>query len=617
MKFFKRIITLSAVLLTPQMAFAVEKFDTQVTGLEVPGEYIVQLHPVSALGAQVNAHSTAQSLARSYGATSSDVFKVYQTAIKGFAVKMSEKQAQKMASHPSVKLVEPNRYVFANATQNNATWGLDRIDQRDLPRDTTYTYNTDASNVHVYIIDTGVRTSHNEFSGRMGNGIDTVDNDNDPNDCNGHGTHVAGTVAGTVYGVAKGATVHGVRVLSCSGSGTNAGVIDGVEWVTNNHISPAVANMSLGGGASSALDNAVNASINAGVTYAVAAGNDNANACNYSPARVSNAITVGSTTSSDSRSSFSNFGSCVDVFAPGSSITAAWYTSNSATNTISGTSMASPHVAGVAALYLAANPSASPAQVKNAIESTASTGKISSVGSGSPNLLLYSLFDSTPPPPPPPPGGDSLENGVPVTGLAASQGNDIVYTMEVPSGATDITFTISGGSGDADLYTRFGSAPTDSTYDCRPYRNGNNETCTGTQSGGTYYVRVKAYSTFSGVTLTGSYTAPGGGGGGGLEPINETISNISVARRAWQRYTLDLAAGYSNLTVSISGGSGDADLYVNFGSQSSTSNYDCRPYRNGNNETCSFNNPQAGTWHIDIRGYSAASGVTLNVTATP
>lgn len=617
MKFFKRIITMSAILLTPQMAMAVEKFDTQQTGLEVPGEYIVQLHPISALGTQINAQATATSLARSHGANADDVFKVYQNSIKGFAVRMSKAQAKKLSSHPSVKMVEPNRYVYLSATQNNATWGLDRIDQRDRPLDSTYTYNTDASNVHVYIIDTGVRTSHNEFSGRMGNGIDTVDNDNDPNDCNGHGTHVAGTVAGTVYGVAKGATVHGVRVLSCSGSGTNAGVIDGVEWVTNNHISPAVANMSLGGGASSALDNAVNASINAGVTYAVAAGNDNRNACNYSPARVANAITVGSTTSSDGRSSFSNYGNCVNVFAPGSSITAAWYTSNSATNTISGTSMASPHVAGVAALYLADNPSASPAQVKNAIESTASTGKISNVGSGSPNRLLYSLFDSTPPPPPPPPppGGDTLENGVPVTGLSASRGDDIVYTMEVPSGATDITFTISGGSGDADLYTRFGSAPTDSSYDCRPYRNGNNETCTGTQSGGTYYIRVKAYSTFSGVTLTGSYNE--GGGGPGLEPINETISGISVSRRAWERYTLDLAAGYSNLTVSISGGSGDADLYVNYGSQSSTSNYDCRPYRNGNNETCSFNNPQGGTWHIDIRGYSAASGVTLNVRANP
>jgi len=209
-------------------------------------------------------------------------------------------------------------------------------------------------------------------------------------------------------------------------------------------------------------------------------------------------------------------------------------------------------------------------------------------------------------------GSNVLTNGVPVTGLSASTGSDIVYTMDVPAGATNISFSISGGTGDADLYVKFGSAPTDSSYDCRPYKNGNNETCTGTQSGGTYYVRVKAYSSFSGVTLTGSYTE---GGGGGATPIDETVSNISVARRSWKRYTLDLGNGYSNLTVSISGGTGDADLYVTHGSQSTTSNYDCRPYKNGNNETCSFTNPASGTWHIDIRGYTSASGVTLHVTA--
>lgn len=213
----------------------------------------------------------------------------------------------------------------------------------------------------------------------------------------------------------------------------------------------------------------------------------------------------------------------------------------------------------------------------------------------------------------PPPGGNVLQNGVAVTGLSASTGSDIIYTMDVPAGASNIQFVMSGGSGDADLYVRFGAAPTDSTYDCRPYKNGNSETCTGTSTGGTYYVRVKAYSTFSGVSLTGSYTEAGTGN----QPINETISDISVARRAWARYSVDLATGYSSLTVSISGGSGDADLYVNHGSQSTTSSYDCRPYKNGNNETCTFNNPAAGTWYIDIRGYSAASGVTLNVQANP
>ena len=218
-------------------------------------------------------------------------------------------------------------------------------------------------------------------------------------------------------------------------------------------------------------------------------------------------------------------------------------------------------------------------------------------------------------PPPPPPGNNVLANGVPVTGLAASTGTDIIYTMDVPAGATNISFNMSGGTGDADLYVKFGTAPTDSVYDCRPFNSGNTETCTGTQTGGTYYVRVKAFASFSGVSLTGSFTEPGTGGG--ATPIDSTVSNISIGTRAWKHYTLDLTDGYANLTVNISGGTGDADLYVRYGAQSSTTQYDCRPYKNGNNETCTFSVPAAGTWHIDIRGYSAVSGVTLHVTANP
>ncbi|MGX5202424.1 M4 family metallopeptidase [Aliikangiella sp. IMCC44632] len=216
---------------------------------------------------------------------------------------------------------------------------------------------------------------------------------------------------------------------------------------------------------------------------------------------------------------------------------------------------------------------------------------------------------------PPPPGGNELVNGVPVSGLGKSQGQDIVYTLDVPAGATNISFSISGGTGDADLYVKFGSTPTDSSYDCRPYRNGNNETCTGTATGGTYYVRVKAYTSFSGVSLVGSYTP--GGGGTGPDPIDETISNISVSQGQMKYYSVTLAAGYADFNVSISGGSGDADLYVRKGAQPTTSSYDCRPYRWGNNETCSFTNPEATTWYIGIRGYNASSGVTLNYTATP
>ncbi len=304
--------------------------------------------------------AAAGNLARAHGG---NLTHVYQHALKGFAARLSPVQAQALAADPRVAYVEPDQVVHAVATQSPATWGLDRIDQRDLPLNNTYNYNQTGQGVHAYIIDTGVRATHVEFTGRMGNGADFVGDGQGTNDCHGHGTHVAGTTGGTTYGVAKQVTIHPVRVLNCQGSGTNSGVIAGVDWVTNNSPSPAVANMSLGGGVSTALDNAVANSINSGVSYAIAAGNSNANACNFSPARVPAANTVGSTTSSDARSSFSNFGTCLDIFAPGSSITSAWNTSNTATNTISGTSMATPHVAGAIALYLETTPGATPANV--------------------------------------------------------------------------------------------------------------------------------------------------------------------------------------------------------------------------------------------------------------
>jgi len=247
--------------------------------------------------------------------------------------------------------------------------------------------------VTAYIIDTGIRMSHTQFGGRASSGYDFVDNDSNANDCHGHGTHVAGTVGGSTYGVAKGVTLKAVRVLDCSGSGTNSGVIAGINWVTSNHAAgaKAVANMSLGGSVSTSLDSAVSASIADGVVYAIAAGNSNRSACNSSPARVSSAITVGATTSTDARASYSNYGSCLDLFAPGSSITSSWYSSDTATNTISGTSMATPHVAGVAALYLQGH-TATPQQVRDAIVAAATSGVVSNRMPGSPNKLLYSLI---------------------------------------------------------------------------------------------------------------------------------------------------------------------------------------------------------------------------------
>ena len=319
---------------------------------------------------------------------------VYEHALKGFAVTLAPGLAAKLAEDDRVAYVEQDAEVTASTTQSNATWGIDRIDQRTLPLSGTYTYNATGSGVTAYIIDTGIRFSHGEFGGRAVSGYDAVDGGT-ADDCNGHGTHVAGTVGGSSYGVAKGISLVGVRVLDCAGSGTTTGVIAGIDWVTGNHSAgaPAVANMSLGGGASTALDTAVTNSIADGVSYAVAAGNGNQggraqDACKYSPARVPAAMTIGATDKTDTKTSWSNYGNCVDWFAPGLSITSAWHTSDTATNTISGTSMATPHTAGVAGLYLQGNPGASPAAVRTAIYDNSTKGIVKSSSTANNHLLF-------------------------------------------------------------------------------------------------------------------------------------------------------------------------------------------------------------------------------------
>ncbi|WP_189145519.1 S8 family peptidase [Streptomyces lacrimifluminis] len=399
----------------------------------IKDSYIVTLKDSAGFRA---ASSKGRALATRYGA---EVERTYTSALNGYATEMTEAEAERLAADPAVAKVVQNKTLHINDTQTGPTWGLDRIDQADLPLDSAYTYPAGAgSGVTAYVIDTGVRITHTDFGGRASYGYDAIDGDTSAGDGNGHGTHVAGTVAGATYGVAKAAKIVAVRVLDDSGSGTTDQVVAGIDWVTANHVSPAVANMSLGGSADAVLDEAVANSIASGVTYAVAAGNDNTTASSNSPARVASAITVGSSTSADARSSFSNYGSALDLFAPGSSITSTYNTSNTATASLSGTSMASPHVAGAAAVYLGENPGATPAQVTTALTSAASGSTLTGVGTGSPNLLLQVT-----------PSGEDDDGGD--TGTAFESTTDVTITDAGSAVYSPITVSGITGSAPSDL----------------------------------------------------------------------------------------------------------------------------------------------------------------------
>lgn len=332
----------------------------------------------------------AQGIAKQHGGK---ILQTYDTVLKGFAIYLPDVAGtafvEAMKKNPKVVSVENDTVMKIDATtQSNPDWGLDRIDQKTLPLNSAYSYLQTGSGTTAYIVDTGILSTHQQFSGRVLSGYTAISDGNGTSDCNGHGTHVAGTVGGSTYGVAKNVSLVPIRILGCDGSGASSNVIAGLDWILKNGKKPAVVNMSLGGGASTSLDSAVENLFNNGYVMVAAAGNSNTDACNSSPARVSKAITVAATDSTDTRASYSNYGSCVDIFAPGSQINSAWIGSNTATKVLNGTSMATPHVAGVVAEMLQSTPTATPQTISTNLLNQASSNVVKNP-SGSPNRLLY------------------------------------------------------------------------------------------------------------------------------------------------------------------------------------------------------------------------------------